>query len=86
MSSFDRLFENKDSRHFRTRAVGQLWLGPLADKGYDNRVLRLTYNEMEFKNSVEANKYMNSVRRKYASPRELIGGNRMRYISRGDEY
>ena len=51
-------YNDTSGRHFKTRAVGQLWIGPLQDKGYDNRVMKVTYNEMEFKNSMEAGRYM----------------------------
>ena len=79
-------FDLKNARHFKSRAVGQLWIGPLADKGYDNRVATVTYNEMEFKNSVEAERYMDVKRRKYASTNQLTNNHSLKFISREDDF
>lgn len=78
--------EERFNRHFKTRAVGQLWLGPLQDKGYDNRVMSVTFNEMEFKNSQEAERYMDVKKRKYASTGQLVNHHNLKFISRRDEY
>lgn len=79
-------FDLQNSRHFKSRAIGQLWVGPIADKGYDNRVMSVTYNDMEFKNSVEAERYMDVKRRKYASTEQLTNNHSIKFVSRDDEW
>jgi len=75
-----------NNRHFKTRAVGQLWKGPLQDKGYDNRVMSLTFHEMEFKNSMEAQRYMDVKKRKYASTGQLTNNHSLKFVSRSDDF
>jgi hypothetical protein len=70
----------------RTRATGQIILGPLQAVGYDNRVLSVTLNEMEFKNSTEAQRFTDRQRRKYAGAAASSKMNRLRYVGRGDDY
>jgi hypothetical protein len=81
----DRTAVDKDFYHFRTRATGQLYIGPMQAQGYDNRVMEVTLNEMEFKNSKEANKFLDQQRRKYASTSQLSRDKALKYISRGDD-
>lgn len=82
----DRTAVDKDYYHFRTRATGQLYMGPIQAQGYNNRVMEVTLNEMEFKNSKEADGFMDHQRRKYASTSQLSRDKALKYISRGDEF
>ncbi len=82
----DKSVTDKDFYHFKTRATGQLWMGPLQAQGYDNRVLEITLNEIEFRNSKEANRFLDTSRRKYATTPQLCRDKRLKYISRGDEF
>ena len=77
---------NSDMKHFRTRARGTLFVGPLQQKGYDNKVQRVTFHELEFKNSVEAEKFMDVRTKKYASKNQLSAVKSMAFVSRDDEY
>lgn len=83
--SFDSRLDEKNTRHFRTRAVGQLYLGPIQAEGYDNRVMQLTLSEMEFKSSTAADRFLDHQRRKYSTTGQLCRSNRLRHISRGDD-
>lgn len=85
MSRLDDDFDFNAGKHHKTRAFGQLWMGPLQATGADNRVLEVSINEMQFKNSVEAKRYMDLQRKKYANPRQLCNGRRMKMISQGDD-
>ena len=82
----DRSFVDRDLYHFRTRATGQLVMGPIQGVGYNNRVLKVTLNEMEFKNSKETDRFMDHQRRKYASTSQLSNDKHLKYISRADEF
>jgi hypothetical protein len=82
----DKSVVDKDLYHFRTRATGQLYMGPIQAQGYDNRVLEFTLNEMEFKNSKEAAGFLDTRRRKYANTGQLCRDKQLKYISRGDEF
>ena len=83
--SFAPDFERLQNEHFRTRAAGQLWMGPLAAVGYQNRVLQLTANDLDFKNSLEAQRFMEYQRKKFASPRRLCDSRRLKMISSDDD-
>lgn len=72
-------------RHFRSRAIGRLYMGPMQQVGYDNRVLELTINDMEFKSSNEADRFMDHIRKKYSSPYGLARSRRLKMISQGDD-
>lgn len=85
MQTSDPLLDIKAGRHFRRRAVGQLWMGPIQKCGYDNRVLELTVNDLEFKTSNEASKYMDQLRRKYSSSYGLSRARKLKMVSSGDE-
>ena len=82
---YDPDFEYKNNKHFSTRASGQVWLGPLQQKGYDNRVMQITVNDLAFDNSVEAQRFMDLMRKKYASPGKLCKSRSMKMISRYDD-
>jgi hypothetical protein len=74
-------YNDKSMRQVRTRAVGQLYMGPLAAKGYDNRVMEVTMSDVEFKNSAEAQRFVDSMRRKYANKSGLCKQRRMKLAS-----
>lgn len=78
-------YEYKQTQHFKTRATGVLFLGPLQQKGYDNRVIKLTANEMEFTNSEDAQKFMEYNRKKYSDNNEIFQRRRMKMISKDDD-
>ena len=82
----DKTAVDKDAYHFRTRATGQLFVGPLKGQGYNNRVLEVTLNEMEFKNSTSADRFLDQRRRKYANTDQLCQDKHLKYISRQDEF
>jgi hypothetical protein len=71
--------------HTRTRATGQLWIGPMQMVGYDNRVKSVTLNEIEFKNSTEADRFLEQQRKKYADNKVLTKSNRLRFLGRADD-
>ena len=81
----DPNFEYKQNQHTQTRAVGQFFMGPIQRDGYDNRVLELTANEVEFKTSEEAKKFMNYQTRRFAPARQLCNSRRMKMISSDDQ-
>ena len=78
-------FSDKDMRQFRTRAKGTLFVGPLQGKGYDNKVQRVTFQELEFKNSMEADKFMDVRTKKYADRNQLKSVKALGFVSRSDE-
>ena len=78
-------FDDMAGRHFKTRAVGQIYSGPLRAVGYDNKVMKVTFQEMEFKNSVESQRYMDQIRKKYAGRKQLMNSRRMKHISKDDD-
>jgi hypothetical protein len=77
----DPNYDYKSGKHFKTRAVGQLYVGPLAAVGYDNRVMSLTATEIEFKNSVAAERFLDTQRRQIADKNGLIKQRRMKLQS-----
>jgi len=66
--SFDPDYDYKGGLHTKVRAVGQLWVGPLKKDGYDNRVLKITASDVEFKNSVEADRFLAYQQKKLTTP------------------
>jgi hypothetical protein len=78
-------FSDKNLHHVRTRATGQLWIGPIQEVGHDNLVTHLTVSEIEFKNSVAADRFLDQMRRKYSSPAQLKRANHLRFMGRGEE-
>lgn len=84
--SFDQDFEFKNNKHFKTRATGQLYMGPIQAVGYDNKSLfKITINEMEFKNSEEAERFIEYQRKKYADTNKLCNQRNLKMISRYDD-
>lgn len=71
-------------KHFRTRATGQLYLGPLGGDGYDNRVLQITTNELEFGNSKEAARFLERQRERYENRSDKSQKRKLKMISRLD--
>jgi hypothetical protein len=82
---YDDTYNDTGCRHFQKRAVGQLVLGPIKAKGYDNRVLQLTVNEVDFKSSAEANRFADHMRRKYDNKAGLCKARRMKLLSIGSD-
>jgi len=78
-------FEYKHNRQFQTRAVGQILMGPMKQVGYDNKVLRLTANELTFDNSLEAQRFMDYQRKKYMSNHQLSNSRKLKLISKNDD-
>lgn len=78
-------FSDRNVDHFRTRAAGQLWLGPTQEVGHENVVTYVAVSDIEFKNSVAADRFLDHQRRKYASQGQLKKGNKMRFIGRGED-
>ncbi len=70
-------------QQWRTRAVGKLYVGPVQDRR--NKVLELTAREIDFKSSVESNRFMDAMGRKYAPKRVLTNARRLKHISEGDD-
>lgn len=83
--SYDPDFEFKNNRHFRTRATGQIYMGPIQQVGYDQRVLQLTVNELQFDSSVEAQRFMDLQRKKYAPTNTLCKSRKLKMLSRYDD-
>lgn len=83
--SYDPDFEYKNAEHFRTRATGQLWMGPLQAVGYNNKVIQVTANELEFNSSVEAQRFMEYQRKKWQSPRGMCRAKKMKFLSKYDD-
>jgi hypothetical protein len=81
----DPYYNDKNVKHHRTRAVGQLWIGPLQAKGYNNRVMEVTMSDVEFKNSNEAQRFIDSMRRKYANKAGLCKQRRIKLASIGSD-
>lgn len=77
----DQTRDYKEGRQYKTRAVGQLYMGPIQAVGYDNKVLQTTVVEMEFADSKSAERYMDATRLKMTDKTGLIKQNRMRFRS-----
>lgn len=71
-------------KQFRTRAVGKLYAA-YGNKGLNNHVLEMTTRDIEFKNSVEAQKYLDAIGRKYQPKKGQMCARRLKMISRGDD-
>jgi hypothetical protein len=72
-------FDHQRWKHFKTGATGRLYVGE--GKGYDNRVLELTVNELQFPNSLSTDRFMDTQRRKYANTNDLKRQRRMKLQS-----
>jgi hypothetical protein len=75
--------DQKLGQQWRTRAIGRLYVGPVQDR--KNSILELTAREMEFKSSMESQKFMDSVGRKYAPKRVLTNARRLKHVSENDD-
>jgi hypothetical protein len=73
------------NKHFRTRATGRLYVRPLQAEGYDQRVIEMTINELDFGNSVNAGRFVERQRAKYATPKNMCNNRRLKHISEGDD-
>lgn len=73
--------DDKCGNHQHTRARGQLWIGPLQAKGYDNRVIELVYVDADFNNSMEGARFLDAMRPKYNNKRGLCNQRRMKLYS-----
>ncbi len=72
-------------KHVKIRATGQITVRPATKNGYDNKVLQLTANELEFQSSSEANRFINRQKPNYGSPNALSGMRRLKVISQNDD-
>lgn len=70
---------------FKTRATGSLFMGPMRRDGYDNKVLKLTVDEMEFKNSKDAQRFLDYQRKKYQSYGSAMNSRKLKVISQNDD-
>jgi hypothetical protein len=77
-------FSDSNLRHTRTRATGQIWVGPMRELGYDKQVMSITLSDIEFKNSDDADRFVDAQRRKFATGQKLKSMNRLRYLGRSD--
>jgi hypothetical protein len=77
----DPNYDYKSGKHYKTRAVGQLDIGPLQRDGYDNRVLELTVQEIPFSNSVDADRFIQRQKRIQASKSQLMNQRKMKTMS-----
>jgi hypothetical protein len=78
---YSDLHNDNAMRHYGARAVGQLTAGPFQTRGYDNKVIQLTMNEIDFKSSIDANRYIDQVRRKYDNKDGLCRSRRLKLAS-----
>ena len=85
MSQFDNDYELKHNNHFRTRAVGNLYLGPMQRDGYDNRVIQLTTTTIDFSSVGDADRFMDRMRKKYAGSDALSRARLLKTISKDDD-
>lgn len=76
-------YDTKSGNHYRTRAVGRVYVGPV--HAQDNRLLEITARELEFKSSVESQKYMDQIGRKFAPKKTQMCARRLKHISQGDD-
>lgn len=82
--SFDPNFDYNANKHYRTRAIGHLVVGPIQAKGYNNKVMMLTRQDVDFKNAETADRFMEYHRRRYAPIQTLKNARSLKMISRGD--
>lgn len=83
--NFDPNYETRHNKHFKTRATGVLFMGPIQQKGYDNKVLQLTANEMEFEKSEDAQKFIERQRKKFSNIGQMSNNRKLKMISRNDD-
>ena len=56
--SFDPDYDYKANKHYTTRSVGQLVTGPMKAVGYNNRVMRLTREDIDFEDADDARNFV----------------------------
>lgn len=78
-------YDNRAQQHFRTRAVGQIFIGPMKAVGYDNRVQQLTVQDIEFQNGPDAQKFMERQRRRMTNKSGQMRQRRMKLQSIGSD-
>jgi len=75
-------YNDRNCRHFQTRAAGQLQKGPLQAVGYDgSHIFGVTINEIDFNNSMEAQKYLDSRKSKFMDKNQLCKMRRAKLYS-----
>lgn len=77
----DPNYDYKGGRHHKVRAVGRLYVGPIQAVGYDNRVIELSINDVEFKNSVDAERFIARQVKKPTSKNGLMRQRKMKLQS-----
>ena len=82
---FDPDYDYRASQHYRTRAIGQLVTGPIKAVGYDNKVMRLTREDIDFENPKDAMQFVEYHRRKYAPIGMLSDARRLKMVSQRDQ-
>lgn len=83
--SYEPDFEYKYNHQFRSRAVGQIYMGPLKKVGYNNKVLKITANELTFDSSLDANRFMDYQRKKEMNDHQQCNSRRLKLISMYDD-
>lgn len=83
--SFDPDYNYRAGKHYRTRAIGQLVTGPIKAVGYDNKVMRLTREDINFQDEETAHRFVDYHRRKYANINTLQNARSLKMISRDDQ-
>lgn len=78
---FQDNFDYREGVHHKTRAVGQLVMGPLQREGVRAKVMTLQVNEVDFQNSADAERFIDHQKRKYANKQQLIKGRRLKLAS-----
>ena len=82
--SFDPDYDYKANKHYTTRSVGQLVTGPMKAVGYNNRVMRLTREDIDFEDADDARNFVDYHRRKYAPVGVMQDARRLKMISKND--
>ena len=85
MSGLSPDFEYTAGKHYRTRAIGQLVVGPMAAVGYNNKVIKLTREDIDFKSEEEALGFLDYHKRKYAPVEKLKVARSLKMVSRNDD-
>lgn len=75
--------DNKNLIHFRTRALGEIYR---RKRGEPETVQRLIYSEVQFDDSEDSDRFLDSVRVKVANKHQQSNLKSMKFISRDDEF
>jgi hypothetical protein len=78
---YDNNFDYKEGAHHKSRAVGQLVVGPLQREGVRAKVITMQVNEVDFQNSADAERFIDHQKRKQANRAQLIKGRRLKLAS-----